>query len=462
MQCCDSLKRGSFGFVVSLGLLVNVVPAQEKSNELIRMVLELLHDNDIDMRSVGLEQVRAEAKGAEATKQFASQLSKLAPPGQIGLLRALGSRGDAAAKPDVLSLFQSSNDESVRVAAIEALGDLGDAAEIPLLLKMLSGDSNEMQRAAKKSLSRLRGSTVNAAVISEMKNANSAGRVSMIDVLVSRRALDSMSQIVMAAVDQDSKVRRAAMSAFAELGDLSDVPAMLQGVLKAEKGAERDAAEKALVAVCSRKTKPELRAEPVLAARSKLDDESQLDLLSTVARIGGAKALEAVEAALASTNPSQHEAGLQAFCKWPDAGITDRLVKLIENSTNPIERSMEFKALVRLASIREKRNDQERLSRFKQAMSLAKSANEQALVIDKCRSAYSVDTLRYVLPYLDQPTFSEITCETIVELAHHREVREPNKAEFDKVLDRVLQVSKDAIVKDRAQRYKNGQTWQRP
>ncbi len=462
MLCCDWLRRGSFVFFVSLGLLVNVAPAQEKNTELLRMVLELLHNKDNDMRSVGLEQVRSDAKGAEATKQFASQLSKLTPPAQVGLLRALGSRGDVAAKPDVLSLFKSSNDESVRVAAIGALGDLGDATELPLLLKMLSVDSNELQMAAKKSLSRLRGSTVNATVISEMKNGNSAGRVSMIEVLVSRRALDSMPQIVTAAVDQDSKVRRAAMSAIAALGDLSHVPAMLQGVLKAEKGAERDAAEKALVSVCSRKTKPELRAEPVLAARSKLDDASQLDLLSTVARVGGAKALEAVEAALASTNPSQHEAGLQAFCKWPDAGITDKLVKLIENTTNSNERSMEFKALVRLASIREKRNDQERLSRLKQAMLLAKSSDEQALVIDKCRSAYSVDTLRYVLPYLDQPAFSEITCETIVELAHHREVREPNKAEFDKVLDRVLQISKDAIVKDRAQRYKNGQTWQRP
>jgi len=58
--------------------------------------------------------------------------------------------------------------------------------------------------------------------------------------------------------------------------------------------------------------------------------------------------------------------------------------------------------------------------------------------------------------------FAGVACETIVELAHHREVREPNKAEFDEVLDRVMQISQDAVVKDRAQRYKNGQTWVRP
>lgn len=462
MHRWDWLSRGSFGLALSLSLIVNAAPAQEKNSELIRMVLELLQDKDKDMRSVALEQVRSEAKGADATKQFASQLPKLMPVAQVGLLSALASRGDAAAKPDVLSLLETSRDEAVRVAATGTLGELGDATDLTLLLQLLGGDSNDLRMAALTSLTRLRGSTVNSVLVAEMKNSNSATRVSLIEVLVTRRAMDTMAQISAAAMDQDSKVRRAAMTALAALGDAKQIPDMIQGVLKSEKGSERDAAEKALVNLCNRISKPEQRAEPVLAARAKLDEASQLDLLSTVARIGGAKALDAVEAAMASSNPKQHAAGLQAFCNWSDHGITDKLVKRIENTDDKNERSLEFKALVRLASIREKRNDLERLARFKQAMSLAKSSEEQAMVIDKCRSAYSVETLRFVLPYLDQPKFSELTCETIVELAHHREVREPNKEEFDKVLDRVIQISKDATVKDRAERYKKGETWQRP
>jgi len=50
----------------------------------------------------------------------------------------------------------------------------------------------------------------------------------------------------------------------------------------------------------------------------------------------------------------------------------------------------------------------------------------------------------------------------VVELAHHRDLREPNKAEFDRALDKVIQTSKDATVVDRANRYKKGQTWARP
>lgn len=462
MRYCVWLNRGCFGLVFSLGLMGNISPAQEKNTELIRMVLELLNDKDKDMRAVGLEQVRAEAKGPEATKQFASQLPKLMPVGQVGLLSALASRGDASAKPEVLTLLKTSKDDSVRVAAIAAIGELGDMAELPLLVQMLGSETIELQNAAKKSLSRLRGSTVNATIVSEMKNASSA-RVALIEVLVMRRASDSMPQITAMAVDQDPKVRQAAMIALAELGDLTQIPGMIQGVLKAGKGAERDAAEKALATVCGRNTKPELRAEPILAASAKLDEASQLDLLSTVARVGGAKALAAVETAMNSENRTQHDAGLQAFCKWPDASIADKLATLIEKATNASERSLEFKAFVRIVSLRnDKRSDQERLTRLKQAMSFATSPEEKALVLNRCRLAYSVDSMRYVLPYLDQPLFAEVACETIVELAHHREVREPNKSEFDGVLDRVMQISQDAVVKDRAQRYKNGQTWVRP
>jgi hypothetical protein len=66
------------------------------------------------------------------------------------------------------------------------------------------------------------------------------------------------------------------------------------------------------------------------------------------------------------------------------------------------------------------------------------------------------------MPYLDRPEFVQAACETIVELAHHREVREPNKVEFDSALDKVIKLSRDEVIVERANRYKNGETWERP
>ena len=87
---------------------------------------------------------------------------------------------------------------------------------------------------------------------------------------------------------------------------------------------------------------------------------------------------------------------------------------------------------------------------------------EESLVINRCRTAYDVETLRFVLPYLDRPQIAQVACETTVELAHHRELRDPNRSEFDKALDKVIAISKDPVVVDRASRYKRGETWNRP
>ena len=72
------------------------------------------------------------------------------------------------------------------------------------------------------------------------------------------------------------------------------------------------------------------------------------------------------------------------------------------------------------------------------------------------------ETLRFVLPYLDQPKFKEQACGSIVDLAHHRNLREPNEEEFHAALDQVIALSKDAVVVDRANRYKRDETWVRP
>ena len=93
---------------------------------------------------------------------------------------------------------------------------------------------------------------------------------------------------------------------------------------------------------------------------------------------------------------------------------------------------------------------------MQQAMAAAKTAEERALVVNRCRTSYSIESLRYVLPYLEQPEFVQLACETIVELAHHRELANPIQERIRSAVDKVIKLSKDAVVVDRANRYKTG------
>jgi len=434
----------------------------ESSDELVQMVVKLLSEQDKDLRAVGLDQVRNEVKGSSATKQFAAQLSKLNPAEQVGLLGALADRSDNAALPAVIELLNKSDDERVRIAAIATVGSLGDSSNLALLLKALSSGSVAEQTAAKSAVQRLRGKEVPAAIAAALKNSSPPICVVLIEVLTERRALTTVADLLDAATNDDAKVRRAAMAALAQLATANHLPGMFKAVLKADNGTEREAAEKAVTVVASGIEDADARAGAMLSAWATFSTQDQIALLPTLGRVGGAKIYAVVKSALAYEDSARREAGLRALCNWSDSTVLDELLELAAKADSPAHRAMILQAFVRIGSTRDDRTDLERLARMKQAMVAAKSAEERALVVNRCRTSYSIESLRYVLPYLEQPEFVQPACETIVELAHHRELREPNKSEFDPALDKVIKLSKDAVVVDRANRYKRGETWARP
>jgi HEAT repeat protein len=445
-----------------LALLVSSLPAQQETgDELIELVVKLLADEDKDLRALALEQVRSEAKGERATEQFAAQLPKLPTETQVALLRALADRGDRAARGAVLDRMDH-GDEAARVAAIDAVALLGEPADGARLLKFLAEGSTAERAAARKSLERLPGAEVSQAVAGAMAAAEPSRRVVLIEILATRRAFDTTAPLRDAAVDGDAAVRAAAMEALGQLAGPDDIPAMVQGVLKASRGAERAAAEKAVMFACARSEPPDERAAPLLAAINTLSVNDRLTMLSTLGRVGGPAALAVVEKAIGSSDAKQHSAGIGAISNWPDASIAPRLIELAQQDEHEGHRITVLRALIRVAPLPDERSDLQRLELLQQAMSMCHRDAERNLVIQRAQAIRIAEALRYVVPYLDRPAYAQQACETIVELAHHRNLREPNKAEFHQALDKVIQISKDKTVVDRANRYKNNQTWVRP
>jgi HEAT repeat protein len=446
-------KQVRLAAVVGLGRLA---AAGQSSEELIQMIVDLVSHKDQDMRAVGFQQVRESAKGTAATNRFAALLPTLSPAVQAGLLAALATRGDLSARPAVLEMLNSKEPE-VRVAAIEALGSLGATADVPVLVHWAAAADPE-KAAATASLIQLSGPTVNAAIVAELKkSADPATRVKLLTVLAARNAKDSIAGILPAAEDADAKVRMAAMTTLSQLAAPEQVADMLGGVLKAAPGSEREAAEKAVMIVCDRNKDAAKRAQPLLAALPQLSEGDQTTLLPTLGRVGGPSALKVVDAAIADQNPDRHAAGIRALCNWPDASAAPKLQELAQNG-DASQRLAALRALIRVAALPDKRSDAERLNLLKKTMTMATRDEERKLVITRARAVRTVESLRFAVPYLNQPGFAQEACGTVVELAHHRKLREPNKAEFDKALDVVIRIGKDPGLVDRAKRYKKGQT----
>ena len=206
--------------------------------------------------------------------------------------------------------------------------------------------------------------------------------------------------------------------------------------------------------ICARIDNEDLRGEQLIEALNTVAAADRDELLPLVGRVGGRKLINYVGDIASEQDPSRRKFGIDALSKWPDASVADKLLEIANKTADPAERNQAYQGYVKISASRDNRNDKQRLERMQQAMKAARTPEEQLLVINRTRTSYAVEAVRFILPYVDQPEFAQPACETIVEIAHHREVRDPNKAEFDKVLDKVIEVSKDPVVVDRAQRYK--------
>ncbi|MGH7194491.1 MAG: hypothetical protein ACREJM_13310, partial [Candidatus Saccharimonadales bacterium] len=258
-----------------------------------------------------------------------------------------------------------------------------------------------------------------------------------------------------------------ALNALGQLAGPEQLSAMIPAVLKAQKGGERNAAERHVAEVAARIDNAGQRGDVLIAAINKADASQRDELLALVGRVGGKRLIDFVGEIATGGDAARRRLAIDALSKWPDASPADKLLEIADHATEstksgPGEREQAFEGYVKLSATRDGRSDNQRLERMKQAMQAARTSQEKSLVINRCRTAYTVDALRFVLPYAAQAPFAQIACETIVELAHHREIRDSNKAEFDKALDQVIKTSEDPVVVDRAQRYKRGETWERP
>ncbi len=458
-------RRFWLGSLVGLTFVFSasvVLAAESQSDEFVKTIIKLIGEHDKEFRAAGLEQVRTAARGPAITEQFVAQLSKLDASGQVALLDALADRGDRTARTGVLNLLAATSDENVRTAALLALGKLGTAEDVPLLVKSLAASAKAEQAAARRSLIELPGDSINQSLAADLLSASPEVHGALIEVLATRRASDQVPALLTAVVDDNVRVRRAAMAALGQLGRPEQIAKMLPGVLKARKGYERDAAEKNVALVCERIENPDQRGAVLIEALTTVDAAQRDQLLSLLGRVGGKKLIDFVAAIATGNDASRRQLGIDALSKWPDASVADTLFTIATNASDPAERAQAFRGFVKVAAARDNRSDKERLDRLKQAMKIAKTPDDTSLVINRIRTAYDVDSVRFVLPYVDQPEFAQIACETIVEIAHHREVRDPNKAEVDKALDKVIATSKDPVVVERANRYKRGETLQRP
>jgi HEAT repeat protein len=456
---------GMLGMLV-IGLAAVGLPAPARAADApgaaVDMVVALLGDADPVRRAIGLEAVRHGVRGAAATRRFAELLAPLDAPRQAELLSALAERGDTAAVPAVATLLGTTTDTAVRAAALRALGALGRATEVPALVAALSAAGPE-QAAAVRALQVIGGPDVPATLRQSAGGTSPPpARAALLRILAERRDRAALPIFVAAATAADAGVRTAALEGLARLGGAAEVNGVVAALLAAPPGGNRDAAERTLVAICTTAPGHEAAAPVFLARFRSATDAEREALLPALARVGGTGALEIVNGLVADTDAGRRRLGLKALSLWPDAAVAGRLLDLLGRTDDQAERQVLVDGLIRIAPRPDNGlDDAGRLDLLRKTMELCRRDEDRARVLERANAIRVIETLRFVVPYLDDPGLAQPACLSVVELAHHQKLREDHKPEFTTALDRVMVITKNPEHVERAEAYKAGKTWER-
>lgn len=406
--------------------------AEAPSADLLQLIADLVSDSDKEMRAIGLQQVRSEAPGEAATKQFIDLLPKLRPEARAELVEALGERGDPAARLAVLDVLQSP-DDATRAAALRALARLASEADIPLLVQRTAAGSVAEQLAASQSLMRLKGEGVNRAIAASLDRSPSSIRVKLLEIMAARNAMEALPAVVASASDPDALVRLAALDALRVLADEGQTGDLVKLLQAAETDSHRTKAEAALLALCSRARD---KCVPALAAGlAGADARTRQTLLQALTRAGGSAALEAVASCLENPDQTVRDEAVRMLSLWPDRTVVPRLEK-IAAAESLRHHVLAIRGLVRLASPEgEQPADLKLLS---DAIRLARRRDEKQLALGVLSRAANAESLALAVSLLDDPAIAEDAGWTAGVIAESlpAENQEAVRAAMRQVLDR--------------------------
>jgi type 1 glutamine amidotransferase/HEAT repeat protein len=250
------------------------------------------------------------------TLRAVAQLPNLSAP----MLAALADAGEKSALP-AAAKAASSDDTSLRRAAVEAIGALGNASSVPVLVGLLERADKDERKLIGDALARLRGAGVDAALVK-------AAQPEAIRALVARDAKSSVPALLELANGGNAE-------AISALGKLANDGAPLIALLG------KDGVESALVAVYRRTG----NIQPLIAAAN---GPKRAFVLTVLGALGGDEALAVLRAALKGDDAL---AAVRALSNWETAAPLADLEAVAANATDAKLKALAQRGVARLETL---------------------------------------------------------------------------------------------------------------
>ena len=376
-----------------------------RGNEGLSLLRQYLKSDDYILFSAAVQASYELPKDKAVTDVLTDGLSKLPADNQILVILALGKRGDAAALPTLFALAKS-GEKTVRIAAIQALPAIGHSSAVPVLVELLADADRQISDAAQENLAAFSGKEADTAVMAMFNSGKTDERLTALEIIGRRRMTTSVPLLLKAAGDADPKVRSAAIKKVGELGGPAELPALLKLLMDLKESQDINAAEQALLDVCSKADNPQSYNEKFIGLLSQAQPAQKSSLLRVLGVIGGANALKAVREAVNDSDAQVHTAAIRALSGWKTIDAAPELLALAKSAGNPNDKTICLRGYIGLAARPELPADQ-RLSMCREAAGLIERNDEKKLLLGALGNINSPDSLELIIPYLDDSATQE-------------------------------------------------------
>jgi HEAT repeat protein/type 1 glutamine amidotransferase/sugar phosphate isomerase/epimerase len=320
--------------------------------------------------------------GPDITRMLVAWFPKLPASGQVHLLTALAHRGDVSARPVITAALASSTPE-VRAAALTALGRLGDASSVRTLAEAAAAGKEPEQSAARRSLSMLRGADIDRAIITGIASGAGGVKAELILAAGERGAAGAADALTRAALDSGPEVRRAALRALRTVGGPTQIPALLDLLLKASTAPERRDATQTLATVLKRAQPAPVNAI-ISAYHAAPARPSRLSLIEVLGQTSNDEALPLLRAGVRDPDPEIARAAILALSDWDNPAPLADLLDFVKSGPPPPAANLQVLAVrgvLKLMVLDSRRPASENGRLLAEIMALASQTPEKLTVL---------------------------------------------------------------------------------
>jgi hypothetical protein len=142
------------------------------------------------------------------------------------------------------------------------------------------------------------------------------------------------------------------------------------------------------------------RSAPLLQVLSKTTGEKRMAMLRLLGRTGSRDALTALRNELANGAPAMRNATVRALSEWPDAAVTNDLLKIAQQDPANTNKVLAIRGYVRVVALPSDRRPSETARMLGEALKIAPT-NEKKAVLGALGAVASPEALRLVVPLME-------------------------------------------------------------